>query len=667
MLQVPTKLSAMARYSLSLMILLTVITSVTPWEVSENLVFQKTNEISAIHSKWTFTFLTDIDAYGNFVNRLQLEIDYVKALITTVLEGLDNANSYYTMVSAQQLEIIEINVTFQTAKVELREIFKLGQVNRQRRAVIPLVGKSLNFLFGTLTKKDLRLIKDNIHTLTRNDEQIFHLVEESLSIINVTRIEAEENRAALNELNDIVKDVQIKLNDVKLRFDQRFDRLVNYLRLYLQFNIMINDLRDAVSRSLIYIHGFKNKISQLALGHLSPSIIAPTELKKLLLHIQAHVPRHVHLPRDPEDPWYYYQILTCATLVQDYKFLTVVNIPLLDHLSEYEVYQVHNIPIPYYNASMTARYDLESPVIAVNKKRSEYILMTDQEANQCNVAPKGFCPVTSPIYPATHSHLCIVALFQRRTKDIATNCQTIVDTNAVLPLARKIANGDWIVVANDALQFVVMCDDNLQYEVITKTPLFHLKLPMACYAISEYMTIPAYYDQESAFPVLDTEASLLRLRNYSTQSLWKPVSSLNESISIETIRQLPQMDRYPMRSMIKQLNRMRESQDPTGPGLLRMLTTSFSMISFILVTLGGVAISIYLKLKACPPKVLSCCKVMMINNEDKAIAGETTKHGAECSEEPGSSCPLQDRCHHETHADPDEPRPLMLKHGKSEV
>ena len=160
------------------------------------------------------------------------------------------------------------------------------------------------------------------------------------------------------------------------------------------------------------------------------------------------------------------------------------------------------------------------------------------------------------------------------------------------------------------------------------------------------------------------EASLLRLKDHSSESLWKPVSSLSEPMSVETIRQLPQLDRYPMQTMVKQLNRMRDLRKPVGDGLLNIITTSFSMISFVLVTLGGVALSIYLKLKTCPPRVLHCCKVIMVDSADKTIAGETPTHGAGCSEEPGSLCPLQARCYSETHTESVEPEPLMLKHGK---
>jgi len=43
----------------------------SPFRVAENVIFEKTQEISAIRSKWMFSFFTDLKAYQGHMERLK--------------------------------------------------------------------------------------------------------------------------------------------------------------------------------------------------------------------------------------------------------------------------------------------------------------------------------------------------------------------------------------------------------------------------------------------------------------------------------------------------------------------------------------------------------------------------------------------------------------------
>ena len=73
-------------------------------------------------------------------------------------------------------------------------------MKRSKRAVLPIVGKVLSFLFGTLSSEDLDSIRRNVNVLAQNKQKITHVLQESLSILNVSRIEVAENRKSVNEL-----------------------------------------------------------------------------------------------------------------------------------------------------------------------------------------------------------------------------------------------------------------------------------------------------------------------------------------------------------------------------------------------------------------------------------------------------------------------------------
>lgn len=104
------------------------------------------------------------------------------------------------------------------------------------------------------------------------------------------------------------------------------------------------------------------------------------------------------LPKPIDDIWYYYKTLTCVTFVKERRFVTLVNLPLLDLNSQFELYQIHNVPLPYPNARMTAFYELETTTFAVNVKRTDFILLTLKDLARCSNPATKFCTLRSPLY-----------------------------------------------------------------------------------------------------------------------------------------------------------------------------------------------------------------------------------------------------------------------------
>lgn len=79
---------------------------------------------------------------------------------------------------------------------------------------MPIVGKTLSFLFGTASEEDLNFIKRSVQNLSQNQKQITHVLEENISILNVTRIQVAENRKAINELLTGLKTFDFKLENI---------------------------------------------------------------------------------------------------------------------------------------------------------------------------------------------------------------------------------------------------------------------------------------------------------------------------------------------------------------------------------------------------------------------------------------------------------------------
>lgn len=145
------------------------------------------------------------------------------------------------------------------------------------------------------------------------------------------------------------------------------------------------------------------RLNALALEHLTPSIMAPKNLKSLLVSIKKMLPRTLRLPGNSvEDLWSFYKFLTCTYTTENNKLLIILSIPLLHAQDTYSIYKVHNLPALMTNQSNSiidngrtkiAKYDLEANSIAGNTDRTQYMLLLSDELRSCSNPLMGFCVV----------------------------------------------------------------------------------------------------------------------------------------------------------------------------------------------------------------------------------------------------------------------------------
>ena len=55
-------------------------------------------------------------------------------------------------------------------------------------------------MFDVATNAEISSIQRNVYKLSANQDTLMHVVEESLSILNVSRMEIKENRQRINDL-----------------------------------------------------------------------------------------------------------------------------------------------------------------------------------------------------------------------------------------------------------------------------------------------------------------------------------------------------------------------------------------------------------------------------------------------------------------------------------
>ena len=55
-------------------------------------------------------------------------------------------------------------------------------------------------------------------------------------------------------------------------------------------NQVIQDTKEFMQRAMYYLQNLKQKINQMSLGHLSPSVIMPSDLRKILNDVGKQLP-----------------------------------------------------------------------------------------------------------------------------------------------------------------------------------------------------------------------------------------------------------------------------------------------------------------------------------------------------------------------------------------
>lgn len=570
--------------------------------IYENTIFQKISESSTVRSQWLVSFLIDLKPYEKFIEKLALDIEDAYILAEKIIEHYDDPRKagFLNAFEGLRQEILSLR---QTREVIIQTYTDYRSMQtRSKRSLIPIVGKIMSFLFGTVSSSDLKTLKRNIHNLAANQLQMAHVLEDSLSIINITRVDVSQNRQMINNLSVALHQVDNKLINVTQELEEEIIKLGTFIQLYLKLDLIVEELKTTVQKAHWYLEHLKIQLSQLTIGHLSPSILSVSELKHILYEIKTQLPPNVRLPIPISEVWEYYKTLTCALLVQDERFVVVVSLPLLDLTGKFEIYKIFNIPLPYSDDKLdtdslpdiTAAYALETNSLAIDPQRTKFAILSPDEIEKCSLPLTRYCKIRSPIYPVNLSKLCVIALFMKNTANVKKYCSVQVQPNSLLPSSLYFSEGEWVVASRHPIRFAIVCDDGKRYTTKTLAPLDVLPLPMSCSASSDHMTLSPFYHKESQYHVNDPLKPLLSLHNQTDLSLWEPFRlSIPNLTKTEMPKKLKSIQSIPMFDFIETLRSLRtmkhESKWPTWLYILIILgpiTVLLAIALFVYVKYG---------------------------------------------------------------------------------
>ena len=535
------------------------------WRTSRNVIFRRTSEVVITRSKWLVTFVLDLNPYEQLLHKLGEEIAQLELAGDKALRKFTFHGSYQTLLYSHNQETSLLNLRYRMMKSYLKGL-ELLQGRRNRRELLPIVGKALGVLFGTATTGDLSRVRRKVKHLEQQQQNFAQIAKESLSIINVTRMDVAENRDSINKLIHAMYVLGQQLSAETQNITAEFEEFSEFTQTYLQLMIMTNKVRQTSQTLTTLLEHLKSQLDMLSLGHLAPSIVATGELKELLLNIQAELPHHLRLPVDPtEKLWRYYNSLGCVTILENNKLLVIMSIPLLDREGTFEVYQAINLPVPYprfeTGAGAVAKNRLESNYIALNMARTKFMLLTDEEAEKCKASALRTCTSASPVYVSSGHHLCILELFKGNKEDIDRVCQVEILTGMVLPQAVAISDGIWAVAVRREIGLSKVCEGKETKGITISPPLSIIKLSLGCSAFGETLSLPPFYQAEEEFEESKSLLDIVKASRSNWTQLWEPIVTKFPNITLDKMPEiLEPLKRINMNQLAEELRNIQDKR-----------------------------------------------------------------------------------------------------------
>ena len=378
--------------------------------------------------------------------------------------------------------------------------------NRHKRSLLPL-GGLFSFLFGTADQNDLNDIKKDVQTIYDNQVNQAEVLNDIVSISNVSRTLINENREKINDMIENIGEIHQSLDiikgDMKALFKTR-----RFFLIYAEARIHLERLRGSIQTLKEDMNRFNQILTMLVSGKLSPALIDPTHLQIELRSIQQQLPPTITLPEDPtQNVWHYYKYLTVNYIPFEDKIIMLVKIPLVDNQSSLSLYKIYNLPVYHPKIDKSVKYNIEGNSIAISSDRKYATIPTDTEFMECTLASGHFCSLRSALYHMHYSNLCLTALFLKNDKLISENCEMSI-SNVTSPEAIYLDEGNWAIATMKPDQMEITCTEQ-QHVVSLNPPLSLIKLQPACTAFSSKLKLPPYFRKFSqGFAYAVKEANL---------------------------------------------------------------------------------------------------------------------------------------------------------------
>ena len=154
---------------------------------------------------------------------------------------------------------------------------------RTKRSILPL-GGLFNFLFGIADQKDINMIKQQVKDLYCNQLAKKKMLEDVISVTNISRQLINENRLKINQILSTIYGINETISSIQ-------EELISFFTAR-KFLIVQMRPHSTMQELCHYLNTFKNDLGLIrqymsihATNKLTPNIIDTTHLRQELIKI----------------------------------------------------------------------------------------------------------------------------------------------------------------------------------------------------------------------------------------------------------------------------------------------------------------------------------------------------------------------------------------------
>ena len=401
-----------------------------------------------------------------------------------------------------QYQVRQIQFRFRelqhTSSIPILELQNLRYTPRRPRGLIDAGGKVLKWLFGTVTNEDLEKLSEKVDRVAGSSKELIHLAEDQASLINVTVENQKRNQRSIGLLTEITSNLTVETYRLKEQLENTSWSLWRTMTSIHMIQISARRISIAAMELDNEAVRLTQALEVTAKNRLSPYIISPEQLFKILQNVSLELPAEMSLavPLRPDSTYVYYHWSDVQAAATGNMIRLFINIPLKSLERNFELFQL--LPMPSYvkgtKYSIIAKPTTE--YISVNYDRQAFLEMSRRDLESCIIGPINVCEPQTAI--RTHpSSSCAYELFLG-LKD-TPECEKEVLYHPEPYFFRVSNEGVWAYSVVKPIILTIKCPrpgkKKVTYEVtsLSLNSSGMITIPATCSAHATGLTLPSSY------------------------------------------------------------------------------------------------------------------------------------------------------------------------------
>lgn len=510
------------------------------YNLNKGLIFLKERDILLTTDTWTIVISISTDDYDNVIARVNTLLEYLDSQQNNT--PVNNLIPYY--------EISRLKSNLKITQRQISNLKLLLPTSREKRGLINGLGTVFKFLFGTLDDDDYQSLNSRLDSLEDKGDSVIHIESDRLSYMKRLTSEVESHSKAIQLLVNTLKTTTQELININFTIWTEIEQLKRLIQYQSKISSLLREIEitlNVVNTQLIQLQEALDITSN---GYLSSLLITPAKLNNILKEVVRELPVGLSLVVDTDiDKVYnYYRIARVHAISTKNVIRLIVEIPLQSTKSQFELFAVK--PLPYYDKILTQFITVrsESNYFAISKDRLNYVLLNNEQVQQCVKTPYGIYPLSVPVIPASESSSCAFAMFTGDNEQSHRLCKREVMINYNKPTLYAGTNGDfWIYSMPKPIQVTIQCfiprnnlkDISPRTQVLTGTGI--LQNTRNCYVYSKHFTLLPHSKGTSFASIQTNHVVIPPIRNtltFSEIKIFQPSNGTTSTDVTEDIQEI---------------------------------------------------------------------------------------------------------------------------------